>query len=132
MIVGIPREIKDHEFRVAATPGAVETLVQAGHRVLLERGAGQGSGFEDAEYVGSGAEILPSADQVWQQAEAVRRADVVIGAVLIKGAKAPKVVRRDMVAAMKPGSVVVDVAVDQGGSVALLPLFQRRTAGRRG
>lgn len=48
---------------------------------------------------------------------AVRRADLVIGAVLVKGAKAPKVVTRDMVALMKPGSVIVDVAVDQGGCV---------------
>jgi len=50
-------------------------------------------------------------------AEAVRRADVVIGAVLIPGAKAPKLVTREMVASMKPGSVIVDVAVDQGGCV---------------
>jgi len=50
-------------------------------------------------------------------AEAVRRADVVIGAVLVKGAKAPCLVTRDMIATMKPGSVIVDVAVDQGGCV---------------
>jgi len=275
MIIGIPKEIKDHEFRVSATPGAVATLVQAGHRVVVQQGAGKGSGFEDAEYAQSGGELLSSAEQAWQCAdmvlkvkeplpqeydflragqllftylhlaaseeltkelmrrkvtgiayetvelpdgtlplltpmsevagkmavqiaahylekmnggrgkllggvpgvtpgdvvivgggtvgtnaamvalgmgasvvvldistnrlrylteilhgnfitlvsnrhnllEAIRRADVLIGAVLIKGAKAPKVVTRDMIAEMKPGSVVVDVAVDQGGCI---------------
>jgi alanine dehydrogenase len=50
-------------------------------------------------------------------AEAVRRADLLVGAVLIKGAKAPKLVTRDMISTMNPGSVVVDVAVDQGGCI---------------
>mgnify|MGYP000875303711 FL=1 len=276
MIIGIPKEIKDQEYRVAATPGAVETLAQAGHQVLVESGAGAGSGFDDAAYAASGAEIVPAAAEVWRQAEmimkvkeplpseydhlreglllftylhlaaaeeltrelmrrrvtaiayetveladgalplltpmsevagkmsiqiaahylekmnggrgkllggvpgvppsdvvivgggivgtnaalvalgmgahvaildvntdrlrylteilrgnlitlvsnrhniaeALRRADVVIGAVLIKGAKAPQVVTREMVAGMKPGSVIVDVAVDQGGCIA--------------
>ena len=275
MIIGIPKEIKDHEFRVSATPGAVQTLIDAGHRVLVEREAGAGSGFEDAEYTVNGAELASSAEEIWQRsemimkvkeplpseypylregmllftylhlaaseeltrelmrrkvvgiayetvespngalplltpmsevagkmsvqiaahylermnggrgklmggvpgvppadvvvvgagtvgtnaalvalgmgalvviidintdrlrylsetfhgnmmtlvsnrhnvAEAVRRADVVIGAVLVKGAKAPCVVTREMIASMKPGSVVVDVAVDQGGCI---------------
>ena len=54
MIVGIPREIKDHEFRVAATPGAVETLVQAGHRVLLERGRARGAALRMPNMPGAG------------------------------------------------------------------------------
>ena len=275
MIVGVPKEVKDHEFRVSATPGAVQTLIDAGHRVLVQRQAGGGSGFEDDEYSVNGAELVSSAEEIWQRAEmvmkvkeplpseypflredlllftylhlaaneeltaelvrrrvtsiayetvelpngalplltpmsevagkmsvqiaahylermnggrgklmggvpgvppsdvvvvgagivgtnaalvalgmgalvviidintdrlrylsetfhgnmmtlvsnrhnvaeAVRRADVVIGAVLVKGAKAPRVVTRDMIASMKPGSVVVDVAVDQGGCI---------------
>jgi len=275
MIIGIPKEIKDNEFRVSATPGAVASLVQAGHEVLVQRGAGEGSGFDDEEYARNGGQLLASTEEVWRRsdmvmkvkeplpeeyrflreglvlftylhlaaseeltkeliqrkvtsiayetvelpngalpllmpmsevagkmavqiaahylekmnggrgkllggvpgvppadvvivgggivgtnaamvalgmgasvvildinadrlrylteilhgnlitlvsnrhnlAEATRRADVVIGAVLIKGAKAPKLVTRDMVAAMKPGSVIVDVAVDQGGCI---------------
>jgi len=275
MIIGVPKEIKDKEFRVSATPGTVASLVQAGHRVLVQKGAGEGSGFDDDTYARSGALLLDTAAEVWQAAEmiikvkeplpdefpflreglilftylhlaaaeevthalmrhrvtaiayetvelpngalplltpmsevagkmsvqiaahylekmnggrgkllggvpgvppsdvviigggivgtnaaivalgmgasavildintdrlrylseilhghlitlvsnrhnlaeAVRRADVVIGAVLIPGAKAPKLVTREMVASMKPGSVIVDVAVDQGGCV---------------
>ncbi|GIW07580.1 MAG: alanine dehydrogenase [Dehalococcoidia bacterium] len=274
MIVGVPREIKDNEFRVAATPAGVESLVAAGHDVIVERHAGEGSGFADEEYERAGARI-GDAEDVWRQAglivkvkeplpqeyrylrpglilftylhlaadegltrailasgvtaiayetvqtadgrlplltpmseiagrmsvqvgahylermnggrgkllggvpgvrpadvvivgagvvgsnaaqialgmgahvtlldinverlralderflgsfetiasnrrsvaEAVRYADVLIGAVLVPGAKAPRVVTREMVASMKPGTVVVDVAVDQGGCV---------------
>lgn len=71
MIIGVPKEIKDNEYRVSMTPGGVESLVQAGHRVLVEQGAGSGSGFSDAEYAQSGAEIEPSAARVWTQAEMV-------------------------------------------------------------
>jgi alanine dehydrogenase len=275
MIIGVPKEIKDKEFRVSATPGAVASLTQAGHTMLVQEGAGEGSGFEDELYIRSGGQLVASASAIWQQAdmimkvkeplpqeygllrnglilftylhlaaseeltkelarrqvtsiayetvetasgalplltpmsevagkmsvqiaahylekmnggrgkllggvpgvppsdvvvvgggivgtnaamvalgmgasvvildistdrlryltetlhgnlitlvsnryniaEAVRRADVLIGAVLIKGAKAPKLVTREMVSNMKPGSVVVDVAVDQGGCI---------------
>ena len=275
MIIGIPKEIKDNEYRVSATPGAAHHLVERGHRVLVERGAGEGSGFSDEEYAEGGTEVLGDAAEVWRTAEmimkvkeplleeygylreglilytylhlaanegltrelaarkvagiayetveladgslplltpmsevagkmavqiaahclermnggrgkllggipgvlpadvaiigggtvgtnaalvalgmganvvildinpdrlrylaevlrgnlntlvsnprsiaeAVRRADVVIGAVLVKGAKAPRLVTREMVATMKAGSVIVDVAVDQGGCV---------------
>ncbi len=275
MIIGVPKEIKDHENRVAMTPGGIQAMVQAGHRVLVERGAGDGSGFSDDEYRQSGGEIVPTHEQAWNEAEmvikvkeplvseypllrenlvlftylhlaaegqltrelmtkrvksiayetveladgslplltpmsevagkmaiqiaahylekthggrgklmggvpgvrpadvviigggtvgaaaakvalgmgadvtlidkdlnrlrylgevlhgslvtvasnpyniaeAVRFADVVVGAVLVTGAKAPKLVTRQMVAAMTPGSVIVDVAIDQGGSV---------------
>ena len=274
MIVGVPKEIKDHEYRVAMTPGGVHQLAGNGHRVLVETGAGEGSGFSDAQYEHAGAEIVPAAADAWSAqlvvkvkepqpveydflrpdltiftylhlaadegltremmargltgiayetvelpngnlplltpmsevagrmavqvgahymekenggrgkllsgvpgvrpadvviigggvvgtnaaqvasglgaqvfvfdinldrlryldevmhgrlvtlssnplsiAEAVRRADLLIGAVLIKGAKAPTLVTRQMVSAMTPGSVIVDVAVDQGGCI---------------
>ena len=275
MIIGIPKEIKDNEYRVSVTPGGAYQLIREGHQVLVERGAGAGSGFADAEYAEAGAELLSEAAEVWHKAEmimkvkeplpqeygylreglilytylhlaadeeltrqllmrkvigiayetvelpdgslplltpmsevagkmavqiaahylekmnggrgkllggipgvlpadvviigggtvgtnaalvalgmgaavlildinadrlryltevlhgnlktlistprniaeAVRRADVVIGAVLVKGAKAPRLVTREMVTQMKPGSVIVDVAVDQGGCV---------------
>ena len=274
-IIGVPKEIKDNEYRVSTTPGGVYHLVQEGHRVLVQRGAGEGSGFTDDEYAQAGAALVAGASEVWQNAdmiikvkeplpqeyeylregltlytylhlaadeeltrelmkrqvtgiayetvelpngslplltpmsevagkmavqigahclermnggrgkllggipgvlpadvvilgggtvgtnaaivalgmgasvlivdivadrlryltevlhgnlktlistphniaEAVKRADLVIGGVLVKGAKAPCLVTRQMVAEMKPGSVIVDVAVDQGGCI---------------
>ncbi len=71
MIIGIPKEIKDNEYRVAQTPGGVEMLVQHGHQVLVQAGAGEGSGFSDEEYRRAGAEILPDAASVWNQAEMI-------------------------------------------------------------
>jgi len=275
MIIGVPKEIKDNEYRVSATPGGIHQLVDSGQQVMVERGAGMGSGFADEEYAEAGAMMVSDAAKVWNEAEmvmkvkeplrneyrylrqglivytylhlaaneeltrqlvskkttgiayetvelangslplltpmsevagkmavqiaahclermnggrgkllggipgvlpadvviigggtvgtnaaqvalgmganvmildinpdrlrhlsevlrgnlntlmssprniaeAVKRADVVIGAVLVKGAKAPCLVTREMVSEMKPGSVIVDVAVDQGGCV---------------
>ncbi|MEZ4385527.1 MAG: alanine dehydrogenase [Nannocystaceae bacterium] len=274
MIIGVPKEIKDNEYRVAMTPGGVAQLVAAGHTVLVQTTAGDGSSFPDESYAAVGARIVGSAAEAWSAemvvkvkepqaseydfmrpdlllftylhlaaeesltkammekgptgiayetvelpnghlplltpmsevagrmatqvgsrylermnggrgkllggvpgvraadvivigggvvgthaaqialgmganvaiidrdlerlrylnevlpgrlttlasnplnvAEAVARADLVIGSVLIKGAKAPKLVTREMVSVMKPGSVVVDVAVDQGGCI---------------
>jgi alanine dehydrogenase len=274
MIVGVPKEIKDHEYRVAMTPGGVHQLIVHGHQVRVQKGAGEGSGFADSQYAKAGAKVVPSAADAWGAqlvikvkepqpreyeflrpdltlftylhlaadegltremmargltsiayetvelpngslplltpmsevagrmaiqvgahymekenggrgkllsgvpgvrpadvvivgggvvgtnaaqvasgmgaqvfvfdinldrlryldevmhgrlvtlssnplsiAEAVRRADLLIGAVLIKGTKAPKLVTRQMVGTMTPGSVIVDVAVDQGGCI---------------
>jgi alanine dehydrogenase len=274
MIVGVPKEIKDHEYRVAMTPGGVSDLVRAGHEVWVESGAGAGSGFSDAEYEIVGAKIVSTSSEAWSAelvvkvkepqpeeydflrpdlllftylhlaaeerltcemkergltgiayetvelpsghlplltpmsevagrmavqvgayylekmnggrgvmlggvpgvypasvviigggvvgtnaaqialgmgasvtildtslerlrylnevlhgrlmtvssnalkiAEAVQTADLLIGAVLLKGAKAPRLVTRDMIKTMLPGSVVIDVAVDQGGCI---------------
>ncbi len=278
MRVGVPKEIKPDENRVALTPAGAYALVSHGHQVVVETGAGIGSGIDDADYIKAGATILPNADEVWSAAdmimkvkeplppeyprmkkglllftylhlapepeltralidqgvdavayetvelpsralplltpmseiagrmavqvgahflekrhggrgvllggvpgvlpgevviigggvvgtnsakmavglgakvtildvnldrlrylddifgtkvqtlasnpfnvaEAVKKADLVVGAVLIPGAKAPKLVSEEMVAAMKPGSVIVDVAIDQGGCVATM------------
>lgn len=274
MIVGVPSEIKDNEYRIAMTPGGVKQLVDSGHEVWVETRGGHGSGFDDGEYQRVGAKIVATAAEAWGAdlvvkvkepqatefqflrpdlvlftylhlaaeetltrammdsgvtgiayetvelanghlplltpmsevagrmsiqigahylermnggrgkllggipgvrsadviiigggvvgtnaaqmalgmgahvamidinldrlryleevlhgrlttlssnplaiAEAVKRADLLIGAVLVKGAKAPKLVTREMISAMKPGSVVVDVAVDQGGCI---------------
>jgi len=274
MIIGLPKEIKDNEYRVAMTPGAVRQIAEEGHRVLLEAGAGRGSGFQDDEYRQAGATLVSVADDAWDAdlvvkvkepqpsefdlmrpglvlftylhlaaekevtlamlqrevtgiayetvetpdgklpllvpmsqvagrmavqvgsqylektyggrgkllggipgvrpgdvailgagvvgtnaaqialgmgahvmlldvnadrlqyldqvltgrlttlsanpvniAEVVRRADLLIGAVLLKGARAPRLVTREMIQSMEPGSVVVDVSVDQGGCV---------------
>lgn len=278
MIVGVPKEIKNNENRVAITPAGVSTLARAGHRVFIEAGAGTGSGFADEHFRASGAELVADAKAVFDAAdlilkvkeplepeyglfrtgqilftylhlapepeltralmdkgviaiayetvqlpdgslplltpmsevagrmatqigaqflerpqggrgillggvpgvppaevviigggsvgtnaakmacgmgaqvtlldisadrlrylddifggrlhtlmsnsyniaEAVKRADLLIGAVLIPGARAPKLVTEDMVKTMQPGSVIVDVAIDQGGSVATI------------
>ncbi len=71
MVIGVPREIKPGENRVALTPSGVEVLRQHGHTVLVEQGAGLGSGFEDEHYATAGAVILPSAREVFEQAELI-------------------------------------------------------------
>ena len=65
MKVGIPREVKNHEYRVAITPSGVHELVRHGHEVYVEADAGVGSSIVDADYVDAGATILPAADDVW-------------------------------------------------------------------
>lgn len=67
--VGIPREVKNNEFRVAITPAGVHELVRHGHQVVVEESAGAGSSITDAEYVAAGARILPTADEVWATAD---------------------------------------------------------------
>lgn len=67
--VGIPREVKNNEFRVAITPAGVHELVRHGHQVVVEENAGAGSSITDAEYVAAGAQILPTADEVWATAD---------------------------------------------------------------
>ena len=65
MLIGVPKEIKDDENRVGMTPGAVQALVSRGHRVLVQNGAGFGSGITDAEYQAAGATLVPDAGSVW-------------------------------------------------------------------
>jgi alanine dehydrogenase len=67
--VGIPREVKNNEYRVAITPGGVHELVRHGHQVFVEQGAGLGSSIVDAEYLAAGARVLPAADEVWAAAD---------------------------------------------------------------
>lgn len=67
--VGIPREVKNNEFRVAITPAGVHELARHGHQVLIERNAGAGSSITDEEYVAAGAQILATADEVWAAAD---------------------------------------------------------------
>jgi alanine dehydrogenase len=67
MDIGIPKETKTHEYRVAATPGAVRALTEAGHRTHVQAGAGAGSGFSDDDYRSQGALIVDSAEEAWAQ-----------------------------------------------------------------
>ncbi len=71
MIVGLPKEIKDNEYRVGLTPAGVRALKDAGHQILVERDAGGGSGFENALYERAGATIIDSADDIWAGAEMI-------------------------------------------------------------
>lgn len=73
MIIGVPKEIKDHETRVALVPGSVRFLREAGHEVLVQTRAGSGSSFADEEYLAAGAEIVASAEEVWQRAHLVTK-----------------------------------------------------------
>ena len=68
MNIGVPKEVKTHEYRVAATPGTVHGLVAHGHQVVVETGAGVGSGFSDDEYAAQGATLARSAAEAWAQA----------------------------------------------------------------
>jgi alanine dehydrogenase len=71
MIIGVPREIKNNEFRVALQPAGARLLVEQGHRVLVQAGAGTGAGFGDSEYRTAGAYILPAAGDVYRRAELI-------------------------------------------------------------
>jgi alanine dehydrogenase len=71
MKVGIPRELKDNEYRVAITPAGVHELVRSGHEVLVEKEAGAGSSLPDGDFAVAGAAILPDADEVWQAADLI-------------------------------------------------------------
>lgn len=71
MIVGVPKEIKSNENRIAVVPGGAEALVARGHQVLVEKGGGLGSGFEDSAYEAVGAEIVADVDELWRRAEMI-------------------------------------------------------------
>ena len=71
MIIGLPKEIKDNEYRVGLTPAGVRALHDAGHIVIVERSAGEGSGFEDSLYNRAGASMIDSADEVWAKADMI-------------------------------------------------------------
>ena len=73
MIIGIPKELKNNEFRVAATPSGVHAYVVAGHTVLVEKNAGAGSAISDADYIAAGAQIIDSADEIWQRADLIQK-----------------------------------------------------------
>ncbi|WP_067541754.1 alanine dehydrogenase [Nocardia crassostreae] len=71
MRIGVPREVKEQEYRVALTPAGAGELVRHGHEVVVEEGAGVGSGFADADYLAAGAKLLTRADDVWDVANLV-------------------------------------------------------------
>ena len=73
MIIGIPKEIKNNEFRVSATASGVHAYVAAGHQVLVEKNAGLGSGISNEDYIKAGAQIIETADELWQKADLIQK-----------------------------------------------------------
>ena len=92
MIIGVPKEIKTDEYRVALTPAGARELSGAGHRVLIERGAGVGSSIADDAYVANGASIIESADDVWADSDLVLKVKEPIAAEYARlGARANQI-----------------------------------------
>jgi alanine dehydrogenase len=73
MFIGIPKETKKEEYRVGIVPAGVKTLVDAGHRVLVEKKAGEGSGISDEDYIRAGAEVRKSKKEIWHEAEMIMK-----------------------------------------------------------
>src|ERR1700710_924120 len=71
MIIGVPKEVKDHETRVGLVPSGAMALREAGHEILVESHAGEGSTLSDEEYIHAGATIVPFASDVWSKADLV-------------------------------------------------------------
>ena len=71
MIIGVPKEIKNHEYRVGMVPASVRELIAHGHQVFVETNAGSGIGFSDADYITAGATILNTASEVFAKAEMI-------------------------------------------------------------
>jgi alanine dehydrogenase len=71
MRVGVPKEVKNHEYRVAITPAGAHELARSGHEVYIQQDAGSGSAIPDADFVAAGAKILPTADDVWETGDLI-------------------------------------------------------------
>ena len=71
MKIGLPKEIKDNEYRVGLTPAGVNALVHAGHEVFVQKTAGEGSGFSDEQYTNAGGKLLNTADEIWQTGDMI-------------------------------------------------------------
>ena len=84
MLVGVPREIKDNEYRVGIVPSTVRELAENGHQVLVERQAGAGAGFGDSDYKSAGAEIVPNSDAVFGRAELIVKVKEPLSAQTVK------------------------------------------------
>ena len=80
MLVGVPRETKDNEYRVGIVPSTVRELVDKCHRVIVEQRGGAGAGFSDSDYQAAGAEIVPDADTVFGRAELIVKVKEPVGA----------------------------------------------------
>ncbi len=146
MIIGVPKEVKDHESRVGVTPGGVHALVAAGHTVLVEHNAGELSALTDDEYQAARAEIVGSAHDVWRLAEMVVKVKEPVekeyrhfreGLVLFTYLHlAPMTELTDALLANKVTGIAYETVRDRAGTLPLLtPMSEvagRRRAGGRG
>ncbi|MEO0592052.1 MAG: alanine dehydrogenase, partial [Myxococcota bacterium] len=73
MIIGVPKEVKVHEYRVAIVPAGVKQLVDAGHEVRIEANAGEGSRITDAQFEAAGAKIVPTTEALWSGSEMIMK-----------------------------------------------------------
>jgi alanine dehydrogenase len=108
MLIGVPREVKTHEYRVGLVPGSVRELAHRGHRIVVERGAGAGIGFDDAAYEAAGGRIVATAAEVFAASE------------LVVKVKEPQ---PQECAALRPGQVLftyLHLAADRAQAAALL------------
>ncbi|KAA1424090.1 alanine dehydrogenase [Nocardioides antri] len=135
MRVGVPKEVKNHEYRVAITPIGVNELVAHGHEVVIEARAGAGSGIPDAEYVAAGARMLPTADDVWDAAEMVLKVKEPIaeeyhrmreGQVLFTylHLAADKALTEELIARKVTGIAYETVQLPSGGLPLLYPMSE--------
>ena len=130
MIIGVPREVKDHESRVGVTPAGAKALVEAGHKVLVEHNAGALSAMPDDEYQAAGAEIVGSAHDVWRLAEMVVKVKEPVekeykhfreGLVLFTYLHlAPLVELTDALLASKVTGIAYETVRDRSGALPLL------------
>lgn len=79
MTIGVPKEIKDNEERVAIIPSAVKILKERGHRIFVEKAAGVGSGISDDEFKQAGAEIIDEPEKIWQIADIICKVKETLG-----------------------------------------------------
>jgi alanine dehydrogenase len=114
MIIGVPREVKDREFRVGMVPAGVHQLVEEGHRVLVETGAGAGSGFPDSEYAAAGATVLQDRREIFGAAE------------MIVKVKEPVAAEYDL---LRPGQILFTYLHLASSKELTLALLQRRVTG---
>ncbi|GAA3752932.1 alanine dehydrogenase [Spinactinospora alkalitolerans] len=139
MRIGVPKEVKNHEYRVAVTPAGVHELVAHGHEVVIEKGAGSGSSISDEEYSAAGAQVLATAENVWSTAELILKVKEPIreeydrmreGQVLFTylHLAADKALTEELLARKVTAIAYETVQTDQGGLPLLSPMSE--VAGR--
>jgi alanine dehydrogenase len=137
MLIGVPKEIKVHEYRVGLTPASVAELISRSHQVLLQSGAGDGIGAHDADYAALGAKIVPDAEAVFSEADMIVKVKEPLpserkmlrpGQVLFIYLAADHVLTREMLASGAVGIAYETVTAPQGGLPLLAPMSE--VAGR--
>src|SRR5438105_1395372 len=117
-VIGVPKEIFPGEKRVATVPDVVPKLMKLGFGVIVQSGAGEAASLGDEAY----AKVMSEGFQKAQRetfAQQAKEVDIIITTALIPGKPAPKLITAEMVQSMKPGSVIVDMAAEQGGNCEL-------------